>query len=85
VARLEISFYFYRSSYLHAGGHGDFHGPASHYGDSLLDFSRRARRAAVVQRRRQAIVVGLEKHGLGPIDAPGDMVGKSARSCNLPS
>jgi hypothetical protein len=31
----------------------------------------------------EAIVVGLEKHGLEPIDALGDMVGKSARSCKL--
>jgi hypothetical protein len=31
----------------------------------------------------EAIVVGLEKHGLEPIDALGDMGGKAARSCKL--
>jgi hypothetical protein len=33
----------------------------------------------------EAIVAGLEKHGVEPIDALGDMVGKLARSCKLSS
>jgi hypothetical protein len=37
----------------------------------------------VVLRRHRGDSVGLEKHGLEPIDALGDMVGKSARSCKL--
>jgi len=63
---------------------GRMRSPARHYGDSLLDFSQRAAtRRRCAKAATEAIVVGLEKHGLEPIDALGDMMGKSARFCKL--
>jgi hypothetical protein len=44
-----------------------------------VSLSGRVRCAAVLIRRRQAIVVGLEKHGLEPIDALARMVASLRR------